>query len=81
MLAYAVKRGCTEVILLYPNLSEEAHTIDRFTIESGFDGNDAVSITAMEFPFWSCERFEDLESAQRDFLDGFQVVSHSFDER
>ncbi len=76
MFVYAVKRDCTEVILLYPNLSEKRPSTDKFVIKSEFAGNKEIIITAMEFPFWSCDGFNQLESRQTDFLNGFFFASN-----
>jgi 5-methylcytosine-specific restriction enzyme subunit McrC len=57
MVSYAFKRGCTDIILVYPNLSDTINTADSFEIISGFDGADKVNITAMEIPFWTMNDF------------------------
>jgi 5-methylcytosine-specific restriction enzyme subunit McrC len=61
MVSYAVKRGCTEVVLLYPNLSEEIDLPDRFEIISGFASRESINITAFEIPFWSWNNFKGLD--------------------
>lgn len=53
MVSYAFKRGCTEVILVYPNLSNEINEADKFEIVSGFNTNEKVNVTAIEIPFWA----------------------------
>ena len=53
MVSYAFKRGCTNLILVYPNLSDKINAIDEFEIISGFEGKEKVHIIAMEIPFWS----------------------------
>lgn len=53
MLAYATKLGCREVILLYPNSSEQIKEPDTFEITSGFDSREVIHVTAAEVPFWS----------------------------
>lgn len=68
MLAYAVKRGCTEVVLLYPNTAEMLKPVDRFLIRSGFDSFYEISVTAMEIPFWSAEGIEALAERQKQNL-------------
>jgi len=57
MVSYAFKRGCTDIILVYPNLSDIINTADSFEIISGFDGADKVNIIAMEIPFWTMNNF------------------------
>ncbi len=60
MVSYALKRGCTELILLYPNISEELNAPDTFKVISGFDGKDTIVIHAAEVPFWSFDDFDGL---------------------
>ncbi len=58
MVSYAFKRGCTDIILVYPNLSDTINTADSFEIISGFEGADKVNIIAMEIPFWRMNNFD-----------------------
>ena len=60
MVSYAVKRGCKELILLYPNISEELNAPDTFEIVTGFEGRDKIVIKAAEVPFWSFASFDGL---------------------
>jgi 5-methylcytosine-specific restriction enzyme subunit McrC len=60
MTSYALRRGCTNVLILYPNLGENINSIDTFKIESGFSGKEEICITTAEVPFWSIENFVDL---------------------
>ena len=53
MTSYAFRRGCAEILLLYPNLTEKINEPDVFEITSGFDISDKVRVTAMEIPFWT----------------------------
>jgi len=53
MVSYAFKRGCTDIILIYPNLTESANETDKFEIISGFNGHETINVFAMEIPFWS----------------------------
>ena len=62
MVSYAFRRGCNNIVLLYPNVSESLNKPDIFEIDSGFEGHDKVHVTVMEVPFWSFKNFEDLES-------------------
>jgi 5-methylcytosine-specific restriction enzyme subunit McrC len=57
MVSYAFKRGCTDIILVYPNLSDTINTADSFEIISGFEGADKVNIIAIEIPFWTMNNF------------------------
>ncbi|MBK9221010.1 MAG: restriction endonuclease [Saprospiraceae bacterium] len=57
MTSYAFKRGCTDVILVYPNLSDNLHEADNFVIASGFDGKEKVNVSAIEIPFWTMNNF------------------------
>jgi 5-methylcytosine-specific restriction enzyme subunit McrC len=61
MVSYAYKRGCNEVFMLYPNVSENLNEPDIFRINSGFNGDDTINVTAMEVPFWSIENFTLLD--------------------
>ncbi|MCX6351885.1 MAG: AAA family ATPase, partial [Bacteroidetes bacterium] len=63
MVSYAFKRGCTDVILVYPNLSEKLNSEDIFEIISDFEGKEKVTITALEIPFWSMENFSNLDNS------------------
>lgn len=62
MVSYALKRGCTNIILAYPNISDTLNTSDQFEIISGFEGSDKITVTAMEIPFSSLTNFADLDS-------------------
>lgn len=70
MTAYAVKRGCNDVLLLYPNITEDEAQVDEFKIVSNFAGKDVINVTAAEIPFWSMEDFSGLENSLRDRLTG-----------
>lgn len=59
--SYAFKRGCTEVFLIYPNITESINESDTFEIESGFPGTDKINVTAMEVPFWSMSDFDNID--------------------
>ncbi len=61
VVSYALRRGCSNVLLVYPNISENLNTTDYFEIESGFDGNDRINVHAMEIPFWSFSQFDKLD--------------------
>ncbi len=53
MVSYAFKRGCTDLILVYPNVSDKINDTDKFEIISGFEGQETINVFAMEIPFWS----------------------------
>lgn len=61
MLSYAVRRGCNEVLVIYPNVCEDLKPFDRFVIRSGFEGREEIHILAYEIPFWSLEDFSTLD--------------------
>ena len=61
MVSYALKRGISEVFLVYPNISEIINSADSFEISSGFDTTQAINVTTIEIPFWSLNKFENLE--------------------
>ena len=60
MTSYAFRRGCNNVLLLYPNFSEELQENDFFTISSGFQEKDKINVVAAELPFWSVTKFDAL---------------------
>jgi 5-methylcytosine-specific restriction enzyme subunit McrC len=62
MVTYAFKRGCTDILLVYPNISEHLNNADTFKIVSGFDGAEEITVTAMEIPFSSTTNFHNLDS-------------------
>lgn len=62
MVSYAYRRGCSEVILLYPNISEGLFEPDTFEINSEFDKDIGIKVTALEIPFWSTDNFASIES-------------------
>lgn len=62
MVSYAFRRGCTDIVLAYPNLSESLQIPDNFEIISGFEGKERVSVTAIEIPFWSLTDFKELDN-------------------
>jgi 5-methylcytosine-specific restriction enzyme subunit McrC len=62
MVSYAFKRGCTDIMLVYPNLSESLNKPDKFQISSGFAANDKLNVTAIEIPFWSLLNFDNLKT-------------------
>ncbi len=62
MVSYAFRRGCNQVIMIYPNIGEEVHEPDVFEIFSGFENKDHISIKAIELPVWSVSNFQDLEA-------------------
>jgi 5-methylcytosine-specific restriction enzyme subunit McrC len=62
MVSYAFKRGCTDIILVYPNISENINEEDSFEILSGFEGREKITITAMEIPFSSITNFSKLDN-------------------
>lgn len=73
MVSYAFRRGCSNILLVYPNLTEKLNTPDRFEISSGFAGRDKIYVTAIEIPFWSLSNFnnltDDLEKVVAENLD------------
>ena len=58
MTSYAFRRGCTNVFLLYPNLTDSINEPDIFDITSGFNTGDKITITATEIPFWIENKFD-----------------------
>lgn len=60
MVSYALRRGCNNVLILYPNIGESINEADTFTIKSGFPEQDEICITAAEVPFWSLGNIKEL---------------------
>ncbi|MBM3454526.1 MAG: restriction endonuclease [Bacteroidetes bacterium] len=58
MTSYAFRRGCTDILLLYPNITEDLNVPDIFEITSGYNISDKITITAMEIPFWTTEKLD-----------------------
>ena len=74
MITYAVKRGCDEIMILYPNLEEMAAEQDHFRVNlDGFRSPDGsqqvVTITAAEIPFWNPHSVDELEADSTAVLD------------
>lgn len=69
MVSYAFKRGCTDIILVYPNISDNINSPDNFEIISGFEGAEKITISAIEIPFSSLTNFSRLDSVLYDVLE------------
>lgn len=69
MVSYAFKRGCTDIVMVYPNISENIMQPDRFVITSGYDGSERINVTTMEIPFWSFINFEQLDTRLKETID------------
>jgi 5-methylcytosine-specific restriction enzyme subunit McrC len=61
MVSYAFKRGCTDIVLVYPNLTENINEPDNFEIISGFQNHEKVNVIAIEIPFWSLKDMKGLD--------------------
>jgi len=59
MTAYALRRGCRQVLLLYPNLTDTCRPADHFFVDSALDG-ERIHIIAAEVPFWSMQDMDQL---------------------
>jgi 5-methylcytosine-specific restriction enzyme subunit McrC len=53
MTSYAFRRGCSNILLLYPNQSDEIKEDDRFHISSGLYNKHKIAVVVAEIPFWS----------------------------
>ena len=69
MLAYAMRRGCTELFLIYPNIEEDIQASDDFLINAGLSGGLSIKIKALEIPFWSLNNFHSLEQNLKKHFD------------
>lgn len=68
MVSYAFRRGCNEVLLIYPNTEKELKDPDTFIIESGFQEDCKIRVVAAEVPFWSSNDFANLSDNLKDTL-------------
>ena len=68
MVSYAYRRGCTNIILVYPNLSEILNEPDTFEIISGFNPNYIIKVTTIEIPFWSLTDFKGLSNRLEKYI-------------
>jgi 5-methylcytosine-specific restriction enzyme subunit McrC len=60
VVSYAYRRGCKEVILIYPNEGEEPTADVTFEVQSGFPSGEIVKVRVVEIPFWSMTSFSGL---------------------
>ncbi len=70
VVSYAFRRGCGEVILIYPNKDEFPRESAQFEVESGFLGNDKILVKVVEIPFWSMNSMEGLKASLINSLKG-----------
>jgi 5-methylcytosine-specific restriction enzyme subunit McrC len=75
MTAYALRRACTHVLLLYPNEIEVLKNKSEFLITSGFEKSHAVKIIAAEIPFWSIDKFDQLSVELKKSLTGLLTIN------
>jgi len=68
VISYAYRRGCNEVILIYPNASEELKAINSFEITSGINSNQIIQVKVAEIPFWSTTHFASIEEDLKNSL-------------
>ncbi len=68
VVGYAYRRGCTEVILIYPNKDEALLPCEIFEIESGFAGKDIIKVKVVEVPFWSGAGVESISDKLKSTL-------------
>ncbi|WP_170852550.1 McrC family protein [Sphingobacterium wenxiniae] len=62
MTSYAFRRGCCNVLLLYPNQSDEIKEDNGFHISSGLDDKHKIKVVAAEIPFWSRSGYQHIDS-------------------
>lgn len=68
VVSYAYRRGCNEVILIYPNASEKLNEVNTFQIPSGFDNSQIIQVKVAEIPFWSIANFDSIEGGLKTTL-------------
>lgn len=69
MVSYAFKRGCSNVLMIYPEESNGNNSSDEFKITSGFDEKREINVKAIGIPFYTLNNIGDLESSLRSVLD------------
>ena len=69
MVSYAFKRGCTDILLVYPNISGDINPLDHFDIISGFSGNEKINVTALEISFWTDLDIKTIDKKLFDWLE------------
>lgn len=72
MLSYAYRRGCNNVLMLYPNTGQTV-TTHTFNIKSGFKAFDEViKVTVADVPVWSMTNYSqrELDTNLYSVLDG-----------
>lgn len=69
MVSYAFKRGCTDILLIYPNISGDLNPSDHFEIVSGFSGHEKINVTALEIPFWTDSEIKSIDKRLFDWLE------------
>ena len=71
MVSYAFRRGCSNVLMIYPEESNGKNSIDEFKIPSGFDKNNEINVKAVGVPFYSLNNnLNSLEGSLRRVLKG-----------
>lgn len=68
MVSYAYRRGCNNVILLYPNTSGNLADANIFSIPSGF-GESEINIRVCEVPFWNNSNHKLVEEDLKNTLE------------
>jgi 5-methylcytosine-specific restriction enzyme subunit McrC len=69
MVSYAYKTGCTNILLVYPNLGENISSSDEFEITSGFPAFEEIIVTAIEIPFWSITNFQKINTNLKNIIE------------
>lgn len=59
MTSYAFKRGCNNVLLLYPNQGADCEKEDAFSISS-FNNSQKITVYAAEVPFWNINGYDSI---------------------
>lgn len=59
MTSYAFRRGCNNVLLLYPNQGTICEEKDTFSISS-FNNSQKIRVHAAEVPFWNINGYETI---------------------
>lgn len=68
MTSYAFRRGCNNVLLLYPNQNSNCQEKDVFSVSS-FNGDQKIAVHIAEIPFWSARGCETITMSLKTSLE------------
>lgn len=68
VFSYAVRRNCSNILLIYPNYQEVCEAPVHFDIDAPWMPTSKIIITVIEIPFWSSQGFKGLADQIRKSL-------------